>query len=50
MDPYLLDFRRSIKDPLIGNNTTKANIFVAKFFPKTIIINFSNITIEATID
>jgi len=47
VDPHLLDLRRSIKDPLINNNIIKINIFIAKFFPKTKIINFSNI--ETTI-
>jgi len=50
MDPYLLDLRRSIRDPLIGNNIIKTNILVAKFFPKTGIINFSNMAIEAIKD
>jgi len=47
-DPYLLDLKRSTKDPLINNNTIKADIFIAKFFPKTRIADFSNIKIEAT--
>jgi len=47
MDFYLLDLKKSIKDPLINNNTTKIDIFVAKFFSKTKIINFSDIKIEA---
>jgi len=42
VDPYLLDLRRSIKDPLIDNNIIKANIFVAKFFPKTKIVDLSD--------
>jgi len=42
-DPYLLDFRRFIKKPLIDNNIIKINVFVAKFFPKIKIVNFSNI-------
>ena len=46
MDPHLLDLRRSTKDPLIGDNTIKADIFTAKFFPKTKIINFNNIAIK----
>jgi len=50
MDPHLLDLRRSTKDPLIGDNTIKADIFTAKFFPKTKIIDFSNIAIEAIRD
>jgi len=45
-DPYLLDLRRFIKDPLINNNTTKADIFAAKFFPKTRIADLNNIKIE----
>jgi len=47
-DLYLLDFRKFTKDPLIDNNTIKVNIFVAKFFPKTKIVDFGNIktTIE----
>ena len=43
MDFYLLDLKRSIKDFLINNNIIKVNIFIAKFSPKTRIINFSNI-------
>ena len=50
MDPHLLDLRRSIKDPLINNNTIKANIFVTKFFPKIKIIDLSNIKIKAIIE
>jgi len=50
MDLYLLDLRRSIGDFLIGDNTIKANIFVAKFFPKTRIVDFNNIAIEAIRD
>ena len=46
MDSYLLDLRRSIKDPLISNNTIKINIFIVKFFPKTRTANFNNIAIE----
>jgi len=49
VDPYLLDLKRFIKDLLINNNIIKANIFIAKFFPKTKTVNFSNIVIEATI-
>jgi len=48
-DPYLLDFKRFIKDPLIDNNTIKIDIFTAKFFPKTRITDFSNIKIGAII-
>jgi len=50
MDPYLLDLRKSIRDPLTGDNTTKADILVAKFFPKTRIADLSNIAIEAIRD
>jgi len=50
VDPYLLDLRRSIKDFLINNNIIKADIFIVKFFPKTRIVNFSNIKIEAIIE
>jgi len=50
MDPYLLDLKKSIKDPLIGDNIIKADIFIAKFFPKTGIVNFNNIAIEAVRD
>ena len=50
MDPYLLDFRRFIKDPLIDNNNIKVDFFAVKFFPKTKIVNFSNIIIEAIIN
>ena len=50
MDFYLLDLKRSIKDLLIGDNIIKANIFTAKFFSKTKIINFSNITIKTIMD
>jgi len=50
VDPYLLDLRRFIKNPLINNNTIKADIFIAKFFPKTKIVDFSNIKIEVIIE
>jgi len=50
MDPYLLDLKKSTKDPLISDNTIKANILTAKFFPKTKIIDFSNMAIEAIRD
>jgi len=50
VDFYLLDLRRSIKDPLINNNIIKVDIFIAKFFPKTRIVNFSNIKIEAIME
>jgi len=49
-DLYLLDLRRSIKDPLTNNNIIKADILTAKFFPKTRIVNLSNIKIEAIIE
>jgi len=49
-DLYLLDLRRSIKDPLINNNTIKADIFIVKFFPKTKIADFNNIKVEAVIE
>jgi len=49
MDPYLLDLKRSTRDPLIGDNTIKANIFTVKFFPKTGIANLNNIAIEVII-
>jgi len=45
-NPYLLDLRRFIKDLLINKNTIKADIFIAKFFPKTKIVNFRDIKIE----
>ena len=45
MDPYLLDLRRFTKNPLIDNNIIKANILIAKFFPKTRIADLSNIEI-----
>jgi len=45
VDFYLLDLKKSIKDPLINNNIIKVNILAAKFFPKTKIVNFSNIKI-----
>jgi len=50
MDPYLLDLRRSTGDPLIGNNTIKADILAAKFFPKTGIVDFSDMAIEVIRD
>ena len=49
-DPYLLDLKRSTKDPLTNNNTIKADILVAKFFLKTRIANLSNIKIEVTME
>ena len=50
MDPHLLDFKGFIKDLLISNNIIKANIFIVKFFPKTQIVNFSDIAIKAIIN
>jgi len=50
MDPYLPDFRRFTKDSLIDNNIIKADICEVKFFPKTRVINFSDIVIEAIKD
>jgi len=50
VDPYLLDLRRSIKDPLIDNSTIKADILTAKFFSKTGIVDLSNIKIEAIME
>ena len=50
MDPYLLDLRRSIKDPLTDNNIIKADIFIAKFFPKTGMVDLSDIEIKVTIN
>jgi len=50
MDPYLLDFRKSTGDPLIGDNIVKANILTAKFFLKTGIVDLSNMAIEAIRD
>jgi len=50
VDHYLLDLRRSIKDPLIDNNTIKADILIAKFFPKTRVVDLSDIKIEAIIE
>ena len=47
-NPHLLNLRRFIKDSLIDNNIIKADIFAAKFFPKTRTVDFSNIKIEAT--
>jgi len=43
VDFYLLDLKRTIKDLLIDNNIIKVDIFIAKFFPKIKIVNFSNI-------
>ena len=50
MDPYLLDLKRSIKDPLIDNNSIKADILVASFFPKARAADLSNINIEEIIE
>ena len=50
VDPYLLNLRRFIKDPLIDNNTIKADILAAKFFPKTGIADPSDINIEVIIE
>jgi len=50
MDPHSLDLRRSIRDPLIGDNIIKVNILVAKIFPKTRIADFNNIAIKAIRD
>ena len=47
VDPYLLDLRRSTKDPLTDNNTIKVDILATKFFPKTGIADLSNIKTEA---
>ena len=48
-NPYLLNLKKSIKDPLIDNNTIKAKILIASFFFKTRIINLNNINIKAII-
>jgi len=50
MDFYLLDFKRSIKTPLINNNIIKTDILIANFFPKIKIIDFSNIKIETIME
>jgi len=50
VDFYLLDLKRFIKDLLINNNIIKADIFIAKFFLKTKIVNFNNIKIEAMME
>ena len=50
MDFYLPDFKRSIKNPLTDNNTTKVDIFAAKFFPKTEIMDFSDIKIKTKME
>jgi len=42
VDLYLLDLK-FFKNPLTDNNTIKVNIFITKFFPKTGIVDFSNI-------
>jgi hypothetical protein len=48
-DPYLLNLKRSIKDPLIDNNFIKANILAANFFSKIRAVDFSNINTEVII-
>jgi len=52
VDLYLLDLRKSIKDPLINNNTIKVNIIAVKFFPKTRIADnwINNYIIEQVIE
>jgi len=50
VDLYLLDLKKFIKDFLTDNNTIKTNIFIAKFFPKTKIADFSNIKAEVIIE
>jgi len=50
VNPYLLDLKRSTKDPLTDNNTIKAKIFIAKFFPKIKIADLNDIKIEAIIE
>jgi len=45
VDFYLLDFKKFTKDSLIDNNIIKVNIFMAKFFLKIKIVDFSNIEI-----
>jgi hypothetical protein len=50
VDPYLLDLRRSIKDPLIDNNTIKADILIAKFFPKSRIVDLRDTKIEVIME
>ena len=50
MDPHLLDLRRFTRDPLTGNNTIKANILAAKFFPKTGTVDLSDMAIEVIRD
>jgi len=50
VDPYLLDLRKFIKDPLINNNILKTDILIAKFFPKIKIVDFSNIKKEVIIN
>ena len=50
MKKKTLNFKKFIKDFFTNNNTIKVDILAAKFFPKTGIIDFSNIKIEATMD
>ena len=50
VNPYLLDLKRSIKDFLIDNNTIKAEILAASFFPKTKIANLNNLNTEAIVE
>jgi len=50
VDFYLLDLKKFIKDPLINNNTIKADILMAKFFLKTRIVDFNNIKVEAIME
>ena len=49
VDFYLLDLRRSIEDPLIDNNIIKTKILIVSFFPKTRVVDFSDINIEAIV-
>jgi len=49
-DPHLLDLKRSTKDLLIDNNTIKAKILIAKFFPKIRIADLNDIKIEAIME
>jgi len=48
--PHLPDLRRSIEDPLVDNNTIKADILTAKFFPKTGTADLSDIEIETIME
>ena len=47
---FLLDLRRSIKNPLTDNNIIKIDIFAAKIFLKTKITDFNNNKIKVTIE